>query len=65
MTVLELKKEIDDYIEAGGDKYCPVVMYDVGLGGEVRLTMYMEPDGWMCLEDGWNKVETGSFVLSY
>lgn len=28
MTVLELKKEIDDYIEAGGDKYANVLIDD-------------------------------------
>lgn len=32
MTVLELKKEIDDYIEAGGDKYCDVFVDGIDWG---------------------------------
>lgn len=43
MNVLELKKEIDDYIEAGGDKYCEVLIENLdGSPRKVRNVWYDE-----------------------
>lgn len=44
MTVLELKKAIDDYIEAGGDKHCQVYVNQLRPENTVDGVEYVEDE---------------------